>query len=454
MSQHPNASPSPLAGEIAAVIGEFVTAQANAMHAVARLAMLTRDLVEGTSLTSSAPEIRQEIADLAERLSPVVTAEPRTNRAERREMILDLYATTDLSGHAIARRAGVVLDTPRKIIRKAREAGDRRAAQGDLRRQPAADQAAPLRYSPSTPRDGLPENGGNASPERPVESGASGTSPAKGEEVVPTSRAGEELTTSDDPAPAPEPDDDRDWLYNSILHVEIDEERALKAKPIGVISDAKETPSGLVATAKPTEAGRSVIDALHSANERILRPAAEMELADELKEEAPPVSRTTVYEERLARAAALADARRREASEKYAAKTEPALKRGPAGLAQRAAARVEKRQEPAPAPVIKIEVPTEEQVGLPILHVDRKAKTVTGPIGVMRDCSSIVLDVCERLADGRLYSHEKIQQIAGVTKEQTFGVMLSRWKRELRDVGVEVYDQKGYGLRLHRREVA
>ncbi len=84
MSQHPNASPSPLAGEIAAVIGEFVTAQANAMHAVARLAMLTRDLVEGTALQTSAPEVRQEIADLAMRPPSVVAAEPRTNRAERR----------------------------------------------------------------------------------------------------------------------------------------------------------------------------------------------------------------------------------------------------------------------------------------------------------------------------------------------------------------------------------
>ncbi|WP_048428195.1 hypothetical protein [Methylobacterium indicum] len=371
MSQHPNASPSPLAGEIAAVIGEFVTAQANAMHAVARLAMLTRDLVEGTAPQTSAPEVRQEIADLAQRLSPVVAAEPRTNRTGLREIILDLYATTNLTGYAIARRVGVALDTPSKLVRKARAAGDRRAAQGDLlRRDQPADQAAPLHATPSTPHDGLPENGGNASPARPEETGALGKAPAQGEEVVPTSRAGEELTTSDDPAPAPEP---------NIVAVDL-------GKVMGVVSDV----SGLTAMLKPTEAGHSVIDALRSANERILRPASEMELADELED------------------------------------------------------------EPAPRRAVPQEPVTE--VGLPILHIDTKGQKVIGPLGTWGGCSPIVLTVMARLADGNLYGQPVLQKLAGFARPETFDTVLKRWRDELREIGVEMFVGPA-GIRLQRQEI-
>lgn len=397
MSQHPNASPSPIAGEIAAVIGEFVTAQANAMHAVARLAMLTRDLVEGTAPQTSAPEVRQEIADLAQRLPPVA-AEPRTNRAERREMILDLYATTDLTGHAIARRAGVVLDTPRKIIRKAREAGDRRAAQGDLRRQPAADQAAPSPAFPSTPHDGLPENGGNASPEWPVESGASGICPAEGEEVVPVPGVEEAAATAVDPAPAPE----SDWT-----------------KPIGII--VASDPAAATATVATTPTGRSAIDALRAANKRILHQPSEMELADELDDEPQP------------------------------RRPEPEARRGPAGLAQRVAARVERPQEPV-KPATKAIPLTEAEVGMPILHVDRKAKTVIGPLGTWGGCTDIVLTVMDRLADGNLYGQPVLQKLAGFNRPETFNTVLKRWKEELQAIGVEMYSGPA-GVRLQRQEI-
>ena len=170
-----------------------------------------------------------------------------------------------------------------------------------------------------------------------------------------------------------------------------------------------------------------------------------MELADELTDEPAPVS-TRRNEEQIERIAA--------AAERVAAKAQPKPRATPAGLARRVAPKVERAPEPAapPAPVIRAVVPTESEVGLPILLVDRKAKTVTGPTGVWGGCSSIVLDVCERLADGRLYGHPLIQGIAKVAREETFGLMLARWKSELKAIGVEVYDGKGYGIRLQRQE--
>ncbi len=401
MSQHPNASPSPLAGEIAAVIAEVVTAQANTMHAVARLAMLARDLAQDTALTPPDAALFQEIAN------PTAPAHPaaHTDRADRREIILDLYATTNLTGYAIARRVGVALDTPSKLVRKARAAGDRRAAQGDLlRRDQPADQAAPLRETPSTPHDGLPENGGNASPARPEETGALGKAPAQGEEVVPAPSAGEELTTSDDPAPAPE---------LAIVGVDL----GLGPARTGIHDPDRVLVAG-------TREHRTVIDALRSANERILRPAAEMELADEL-EDAPPPRR--------------------------AAPQEPVTKRGPAGLAQRVSARVERPQDPA-KPTTKAIPLTEAEVGLPIIHVDRKAKTVVGPLGTWGGCPDIVLAVMTRLADGNLYGQPVLQKLAGFNRPETFASVLKRWKGELQDIGVEMYVGEA-GVRLQRQEI-
>jgi hypothetical protein len=402
VSQHPNASPSPLAGEIAVVIAEFMTAQANQMHALARLAQITKDLVEGTALQSGDAALFQEIADLTAGTAPRPAYRTLAEeQAQRRETVLDLFATTDLSVYAIARRAGVDGSTPSKILRKARAAGDRRAAQGDLRRQPAADQAAPLQNSPSAPHDGLPENGGIASPARPEEMGASGTCPAKGEEVVPAPDRGEELATSDDPPPAPE----QNW-----------------DSPIGHVTGLESTAVGLTVTATPTAAGRNAIDALRAANERLRQRPTEMEIADELDPEPPP------------------------------RRAEPEARRGPAGLAQRAAKRVEKREEPA-APVIKVEVPTEEQVGLPILHVDKKAKTVTGPLGVWRDCTPIVLAVAQCLGDGALHNHSQLQQISGFKTPETFKGVWAHWKKIIEGLGVKVYDERGWGVRLSRVEV-
>lgn len=394
MSQHPNASPSPLAGELAAVIAEVVTAQANAMHAVARLAQLTRDLVEGTALRSSDAALFQEIADLTAGTAP--RAAHRTlaeEQAQRREMVLDLYATTDLSAYAIARRAGVDGSTPAKILRKARAAGDRRAAEGDLRRQPAADQAAPSPAFPSTPHDGLPENGGNASPEWPVESGASGICPAEGEEVVPAPDVGEAVAPAVDPTPAPEPD---------IVGIDL----GSTADRIGVY---------------PPQARPSAIDALRAANKRILRQPSEMELADELDDEPQP------------------------------RRPEPEARRGPAGLAQRVAARVERPQEPV-KPVTKAIPLTEEEVGLPILHIDRKAKTIVGPLGTWGGCTDIVLTVMGRLADGNLYGQPVLQKLAGFNRSETFNTILNRWKEELQAIGVEMYSGPA-GVRLQRQEI-
>ena len=202
MSQHPNASPSALAGALLATVGEL-------LHVTTRLTQISRDLVESTALQTGDVQLRQQIDAMVDRIAAQAQTDTAalgalpSSRGERRSMVLELYATTDLPLVTIARRAGVDVGTPKKILRKARAEGDRQAAQGDLRRQTAADQAAPLPYSARSPHDGLPESAGNASPDQPVEEGAT-QDPAQGEEVVPASRAGEELTTSDDPAPASE----------------------------------------------------------------------------------------------------------------------------------------------------------------------------------------------------------------------------------------------------------
>lgn len=417
MSQHPIENLSAPASEIATVLGELLINISDQLHTAARLAMLSRDLVESTSLQTGDPQIRQRMDDLVERLSAqtqadiaAISAPPRSQYG-RREMVLDLYATTDLPLADIARRAGVDTDTPRRILRRMRADGDRRAAQGDLRRQQAADQAAPLQNSARSPHDGLPESAGKASPDQPVEEGATSQDPAQGEEVVPTSRAGEELTTSDDPAPAPEP-----------IIVGVD----MGSTPDRMGVFARKDDGALVEVRLPTE----------------------MELADELSDEPAVVSRTRRNEEQIARIAA--------AAKRVAAKAEATPKRGPAGVAQRAAARVERAPEPEtpPASTVRRIVPTEEEIGLPILHVDRKAKTITGPIAVWGDCSTILLAVAERLADGRLYGHEKVQEIAGFKKWETFRIVWEGWKRQFEDIGVGVYDEKGYGVRLSRTETA
>ena len=399
MSQHPNASPSPLAGELAAGIAEVVTAQANTMHAVARLAMLARDLAQDTALTPPDAALFQEIANFTAPAHPTA----HTDRADRREIILDLYATTNLTGYAIARRVGVALDTPSKLVRKARAAGDRRAAQGDLlRRDQPADQAAPLRETPSAPHDGLPENGGNASPARPEETGALGKAPAQGEEVVPTSRAGEAVAPADDPAPAPEPD---------------------RTKPIGhVLGPVSGSTAEIVL--KATAEGVSVLHALREANARLMAEHTEMEFADELEDEPAP---------------------------RRAVPQEPVTKRGPAGLAQRVSARVERSQEPA-KPTTRAIPLTEAEVGLPIIHVDTRGQKVVGPLGTWGGCSPIVLTVMARLADGNLYGQPILQKLAGFARPETFDTVVKRWRDELREIGVEMFVGPA-GIRLQRQEI-
>lgn len=399
MSQHPDHPPSSLPGEIAAVVGEMLATIGDQMHVVARLAMLTRDLAESTALQSADPALRQQITELSDRLAPAARSGGARiglaeEQARRRHAVLDLYASTDLSNYAIAHQAGVDESTPAKILRKARAAGDRRAAQGDLRRQqPQADQAALSPAYPQAPHDGLPENGGNASPEWPVESGASGICPAEGEEVVPAPAVEEEAATTVDPAPAPELD---------IVGIDL----GSTADRIGVY---------------PPQARPSAIDALRAANKRILRQPTEMELADELDDEPQP------------------------------RRPEPEARRGPAGLAQRVAARVERPQEPV-KPVTKAIPLTEAEVGMPILHVDRKAKTVIGPLGTWGGCTDIVLSVMDRLADGNLYGQPVLQKLAGFNRPETFSTVLKRWKEELQAIGVEMYSRPA-GVRLQRQEI-
>ncbi|KMO18885.1 hypothetical protein QR78_14320 [Methylobacterium indicum] len=155
---------------------------------------------------------------------------------------------------------------------------------------------------------------------------------------------------------------------------------------MGVVSDV----SGLTAMLKPTEAGHSVIDALRSANERILRPASEMELADELED------------------------------------------------------------EPAPRRAVPQEPVTE--VGLPILHIDTKGQKVIGPLGTWGGCSPIVLTVMARLADGNLYGQPVLQKLAGFARPETFDTVLKRWRDELREIGVEMFVGPA-GIRLQRQEI-
>jgi hypothetical protein len=121
------------------------------------------------------------------------------------------------------------------------------------------------------------------------------------------------------------------------------------------------------------------------------------------------------------------------------------------------------KREPPPKPVAastQIPLALEEKpepAAAPELPVDRvitvQGPMVIGPTGQWRTSPQIGRTLAI-LADGQLYGLDRMQRAGRWTDVKFVSAGLTAWARELKEIGVDLIQLKGIGVRLARREIA
>lgn len=121
------------------------------------------------------------------------------------------------------------------------------------------------------------------------------------------------------------------------------------------------------------------------------------------------------------------------------------------------------KPEPPPKPLVaSTQLPLAletkaEPLAAPELPIDRvitvQGHLVIGPTGQWRTSPQIGKTLAI-LADGQLYGLDRMQRAGGWSEEKFVKAGLTAWTRELKEIGVDLIQLKGIGVRLARREIA